>query len=117
MYIRNIVLCIATSAAIAPSLAAAASPQNIALNACASALAAKVASPGAAAPSYKLDFRGSQSESAIQEYYGREYTFYLRAHDAKTGLTVARATCSVDAHGSVISLSTDSTAAALAKLL
>lgn len=117
MYIRDIVLSIATIAVISPSITTAASPQNVALNACASALAAKVAVPGAAAPSYKVDFHGSQSESAIQEYYGREYTFYLRAHDAKTGLTVARATCSVDSHGSVIALTTDATAAALAKVL
>lgn len=118
MYFRHIVLGIATIAATCPAIAAAASPQYAALNACAGALAAKIAAPGSAAPSYKVDYRGTQSESAIEEYYGREYTFYLQAHDPKTGLTVARATCSVDVHGSVISLTTeDSTAAALAKIL
>jgi hypothetical protein len=116
MYFRHIVLGIATIAATCPAIAAAASPQYTALNACASALATKIAAPGSAAPSYKVDYRGSQSESAIEEYYGREYTFYLRAHDPKTGLTVARATCSVDIHGSV-SLTTDGSTAALAKIL
>ncbi|HEY2145550.1 MAG TPA: hypothetical protein VGH12_05725 [Steroidobacteraceae bacterium] len=117
MDIRKLVVSIAAVAAVSPSIAAA-SPENTALNACASAFAVKIASPGAAPPSYKLQYRGGQSETATAEYYAREYTFYLRANDGKTGQTLARATCSVDTHGAVISLTTEGvSAAALAKAL
>jgi hypothetical protein len=116
MFFRHIVISIAAIAAVSPAIALA-SPQDAALNACASALAAKIAAPGSAAPSYKVQYRGSQSGSAIAEYYGREYTFYLRANDAKTGLMLARATCSVDPRGAV-SLNTDTLpAATVAKTL
>ncbi|HEY2675874.1 MAG TPA: hypothetical protein VGI65_02820 [Steroidobacteraceae bacterium] len=114
MFFRQFAIGIATIASLSPAIALA-SPQDAALNACANALAAKIAAPGAAAPSYKVQYRGSRSESAIVAYYGRDYTFYLRANDAKTGLTLARATCSVDPRGA-ISLTTDTLpAATLAK--
>jgi hypothetical protein len=117
MDIRKLFLCAAAAAAISPSIAAAASPQDTALQACASAFAAKIASPGTAAPSFKLQYNGS-AESAVEEYYGHEFTFYLRAHDKKTGVTLARATCSADTHGAVTALATtDTRDASLAKTL
>jgi hypothetical protein len=106
MDIRKLFLSVAATAAISPSIATAASPQDTALQACASAFAAKIASPGTAAPSFKLQYSGSQSESAVEEYYGHDFTFYLRAHDKKTGVTLARATCSADTHGAVTALTT-----------
>ena len=38
-------------------------------------------------------------------FYIREYSFDLRANDPKTGQPVARASCSTDARGAVIALS------------
>jgi hypothetical protein len=64
-----------------------------------------VAAPGSRAPEFKLKYRGTQALSAIADYYGgHEYTFYLQAHDTKTGATVARATCTSDTHGTLIAL-------------
>jgi hypothetical protein len=104
MDFRKLFLSAAVIAAISPSIAAA-SPQDDALHACASAFAATIASPGTAAPSFKLQYDGSP-ESAVEQYYGRELTFYLRAHDKKTGVTLARATCTADTHGTITALTT-----------
>ena len=118
MDIRKLFLGVAATAAISPSIAAAASPQDNALQACASAFAAKIASPGAAAPSFKVQYTGSRSESAVEGYYGHEFTFYLRAHDKKTGVTLGRATCSANTHGAVTALTTTEVSdASLAKTL
>jgi hypothetical protein len=106
MDIRKLFLCAAAAAAISPSIASAASPQDLALQACANAFAAKIASPSTAAPSFKLQYNGSQTESAVEGYYGREFTFYLSAHDKKTGVKLGRATCTADTHGAVTALTT-----------
>ncbi len=42
------------------------------------------------------------------QFYTRQYTFYLRANDEKTGSLIARASCSTDSHGAVIALSSES---------
>ncbi len=49
--------------------------------------------------------RQSEPGSAIADYYsGHEFTFYLQAHDPKTGVTLARATCTADARGTQVAL-------------
>jgi hypothetical protein len=100
---RNLTLLAAAIAAISPSISNA-NPQSVALHACASAFAASLAAPGSASPSYKVDYRGGDSQSALTSYYVREYTFDLRAHSPKSGRTIARATCSADTNGTIVSL-------------
>jgi hypothetical protein len=84
--------------------AASASTEGSALDACARAFALRLAPPGAAAPSYKLAY-GSSPFGSLIEPYSLAYTFELRANDKKTGLPIARASCSTDTRGAVISLS------------
>jgi hypothetical protein len=64
-----------------------------------------MAAPGTGAPAFKLKYRSSQPGSSIADYYSsREYTFYLQARDAKTGATLARATCTADTRGVQVAL-------------
>jgi hypothetical protein len=102
MDIRKLTLAAAAIAAT-PSISQA-YPESAALNACARAFASSIAAPGSAAPSYKLDYRGAQAQSALANYYGREYTFNLQAHDPKTGVTLASATCSANMRGTILAL-------------
>jgi hypothetical protein len=104
MDIRKFTLAAAAGAAISPSISTA-NPENVALNACARAFASSIAAPGSSAPSYKLDYRGARAQSALANYYGREYAFILQAHDPKTGATLASATCSSNMRGTVVALS------------
>ncbi len=108
MNFRKIAFAAATIAALAlaPAIAGA-SPEKAALNACARALASSLASPGAAAPGFKVDYRGNQDTGSVLQFYASEYTFYLRANDDKTGRIVARASCTTDSRGEVIALTTD----------
>jgi hypothetical protein len=46
-----------------------------------------------------------QNGVSAVDFFAREYSFELHANDRKTGLLIARANCSANAHGSVISLS------------
>jgi hypothetical protein len=103
MQVRKLLLSAAAIAAIAPSIVNA-SPENTALSACAKAFASSIASPGSTAPSFKLNYAGNQPAGALIEYYSREYTFFLQAHDPKSGATVASATCSANSNGAVIAL-------------
>jgi hypothetical protein len=103
MDIRKLTLAAAASSAICPSISHA-YPESAALNACARAFASSIAAPGSAAPSYKLDYRGAQAQSALAHYYGREYTFNLQAHDPKTGVALASATCSANMRGTIVAL-------------
>jgi hypothetical protein len=103
MIIRKLLLTAASIAAICPAVSHA-FPENTALNACAQAFATSLAS-GSAAPAFKLKYHHSESAGPLADYYSsREFTFYLQARDPKTGLTVARATCSADTRGTVIAL-------------
>jgi hypothetical protein len=105
MIIRTLILGAASIAALSPAVSFA-SPENAALEACARAFAASTASPGSGAPAFKLKYRGGSVESSIVDYYSKhEYTFYLQAHDLKTGATLARATCTTDARGTQVALS------------
>jgi hypothetical protein len=91
---------LALIAAISPATSKASS-EDAALNACARAFASSIAAPGSAAPAYKLKYPGSHGESPLASYYGIRYTFYLQAQNAQTGLPLARASCSVNARGTV----------------
>src|ERR1700675_1392148 len=103
MDIRKLTLAAAAGAAISPSISHA-YPESVALNACAPAFASSIAAPGSAVPSYKLDYRGAQAQSALAHYYGREFTFNLQAHDPKSGVTLASATCSATMRGTIVAL-------------
>jgi hypothetical protein len=97
---RKFLLAAATIAAISPVVSYASSPEKTALNACANALASSVATSGSDAPGYQLKYRHSQS--GPMDYYGHQYTFYLQARDARTGMPLGRVTCSADKHGTVV---------------
>jgi hypothetical protein len=103
MCIRNLLLAAALGAAISPSISHA-SPEDAALNACVRAFASSLAAAGSSAPSYKLKYLGNRSAGALADYYHRDYTFNLLAHDSKTGAPLARATCSTDPHGNKVAL-------------
>jgi hypothetical protein len=100
---RILFLAAASIAAVAPSLSHAA-PESAALNACARAFASSIAAPGTSSPAYKLKYLSDQAPDALSQYYGHEYTFYLQAHDPKTGLALARATCYTNFRGTTVSL-------------
>jgi hypothetical protein len=104
MKYRRVALILAAAAALAPAISNA-SPERAALDACARAFASSLAAPGSAAPAFKVAYRGSQSAGSMLEFYAREFSFDLQANDPKTGLTVARASCSTNARGAVIALS------------
>jgi hypothetical protein len=97
-------LVLASIAALSPAVSNA-SPEKAALNACARAFATSLAAPGAATPAFKLDYRSNAFAGSMLEFYTREYTFELDAKDPKTGLAIARASCSTDSHGAVVALS------------
>jgi hypothetical protein len=103
MKLRNIALVAASIAALAPAISNA-SPEKAALNACAHAFASSLAAPGAAAPAYKVAYRDNRFAGSMLEFYAREFTFELNANDVKTGQPIARASCSTDSHGAVVSL-------------
>jgi hypothetical protein len=107
MYLRKITLIAASVAALSPVLSHASAEQT-ALDSCSRAFAASLASPGAEPPAFKTVLRpDSDSGSVVSQFYAREYTFYLRANDRKSGLPIARATCSTDASGAVIAFVPD----------
>jgi hypothetical protein len=106
MYLRKIALIAASVAAFSPVISHA-TPEQTALTACSRAFAASLASPGEAAPTYKVVLRSDADMGSVSRVYAREYTFYLRAADRKSGLQLARATCSTDANGSVIAFLPD----------
>ena len=104
MNFRRISLTAAAFAVFIPALSQA-GPEREALKACAQAFASSLASPGAAVPAFKVNYRGNPSTGSMLEFYNREYTFDLHANDPKTGSAIARASCSTDSHGAVVTLS------------
>ena len=100
MYHLKVSLVAAAIAALAP-VASQASPEKDALNACSRAFAESLASPGAAAPAYKVVLRGDSDMGTVSQYFVRSYSFYLHANDPKTGAALARATCSTNSLGAV----------------
>jgi hypothetical protein len=103
MKFRHISRAIATIAILVPAVSNA-SPEEAALNACARAFASSLASPGKAAPVFKVVRLEDRSFASMLAVYEREYVFDLHAND-KTGTAIARASCSTDPHGVVIALS------------
>jgi hypothetical protein len=104
MNFRKIAAAAATIAALTPAICNA-TPENDAINACARAFATTLAAPGADAPAFKVSYRSGQHFGSMLEFYARDYTFDLHANDRKTGLAVARASCTTDAHGAVVAFS------------
>ena len=100
---RKMALAAVAIAALAP-IVSNASPERAALKACAGAFASSLASPGGAGPAFKIDYRDLSTGSML-EFYVHTFTFELHANDSKTGLPIARASCSADARGAVIALS------------
>jgi hypothetical protein len=101
---RKIAVTLAVTAAFAPIISNA-SPARAALDACARAFVSSLASPGSAAPTFKVDYRGIQSTGSMLEFYTSKYVFDLHANDPKTGLPLAHASCSTDSRGAVIAFS------------
>jgi hypothetical protein len=104
MQIRILPIAATLLVALSP-LAANAGPESAALKTCTAAFASSLASKGAESPSVKLNYRSSQPGSPFAEYYTRDYTFFLKANDPKTGASLARATCSATIGGTLLSLS------------
>lgn len=94
----------AAIAVLAPVICKA-SPETSALNACARAFASSLASPGTAAPAFKVVYGDSGNATTAIVFFERDYAFDLYANNRKSGLLIARAHCSSDVRGSVVSLS------------
>jgi hypothetical protein len=92
------------AAALSPAVCNASS-DVLAFDACVSAFEKSIAVPGSPLPLYKVMHRGVDSLSPIEQYFAMEYTYDLAANDPKTGAVLARARCSTDRRGVVISLS------------
>jgi hypothetical protein len=100
---RRFVLAAAVLAASVPTFCLA-SPERAALSSCVQAFAASLASPGAGAPTFKVNYKSGALGGSMLEFYTREYTFDLYANDLKTGLPIGRASCATDYRGAVTAL-------------
>lgn len=104
MKYRIIGLALTTIASLAPAVSQASSEED-ALNSCVRAFAASLGAPGAAAaPAYKVEYRGNLYLQSTTDVYSRGYTFHLLAK-GKTGSPMAQARCATDFRGTVITLS------------
>jgi hypothetical protein len=74
------------------------------MSACAAAFAATLSSSSGTAPAYKLVYGGKRFVPSMTFLQAQEYIFEMLAND-KTGSPMARASCSANERGSVISLS------------
>jgi hypothetical protein len=101
---RKIALLAVTAAILVPALCNA-SPEKDALNACARAFATSLASPGKAAPTYKVAYSGAMSSGSVLDFFNREYTFELHAKNEQSGLALAHASCTATDQGTIVSLS------------
>lgn len=100
MSFRKFSLAALTLAALSPSISHAGAEDH-ALKACVNAFAAGL--PNSGTPSFKLRY-ARYARSPISDYYAREFTFTLRANDAKSRSKLASASCSATAQGTVIAL-------------
>jgi hypothetical protein len=107
MNIRKLSLAILTIAAIAPFVASA-SPEDVALNACAKAFATSIKT-GADAPTFKLNYDQQHMNNSVAGFYVRNYTFTMQAQDRKTGTALASGTCSAYNRGEVLELTSSAT--------
>ncbi|MGC1520393.1 MAG: hypothetical protein WA803_02535 [Steroidobacteraceae bacterium] len=103
MKYRIIGLALATVGSLAPAISQASSEKD-ALASCVRTFAASLAAPGAAAPAYKVEYRGNLYLQSTMDVYSRVYTFHLLAK-SKTGSSMAQARCATDSRGTVIALS------------
>jgi hypothetical protein len=104
MHIRTLLLAAATFAALTPAVSNA-GPESAALKTCTAAFASSLkTAKGTDSPAVKLNYHSGAPSSEIAEYYTRDYTFFLKANDPKTGLPMARATCSATTAGTLLSL-------------
>jgi hypothetical protein len=92
------------AAALSPA-ASNASSDLVAFDACVSAFEKSITVAGSPLPLYKVVHRGVESLSPLEQYFSTQYTYDLVANDPKTGAALARARCSTDRRGVVISLS------------
>jgi hypothetical protein len=102
MNIRRFAL---AAAAVLSPIICTASPESAAVNACARAFASSLAAAGSPPPAFKVVYGGDRNVNSTVDFFARAYTFDLQAKNQKTGLPIARASCSTDLRGSVISLS------------
>jgi hypothetical protein len=102
MNIRKLSLSLLALAAIAPVVASA-SPEEVALNACAKAFASSIAG-GTSTPAYKLNYDQNRGINTVAGFYVRNYSFTMQAQDRKTGAALATATCAADTRGEVLQL-------------
>ncbi len=109
MNIRKLSLAIVTIAAIAPVVASA-SPEDVALNACAKAFATSIKPAGSSAPTFKLNYDQQHLNNSVAGFYVRNYTFTMQAQDRRTGTALASGTCSADNRGEVLELTSSATA-------
>jgi hypothetical protein len=104
MHVRTLLLTLASVAALTPAVSNAGA-ESAALKTCTAAFASSLSAQGTSSPAVKLKYRGGPAASSFAEYYTRDYTFFLKANDPKTGLPLARATCSATTAGTLLSLS------------
>jgi hypothetical protein len=103
MHVRTLLMT-ASLAALAPVISNA-GPENAALKTCTAAFASSLSIQGTASPAVKLKYLAGPAASSFAEFYARDYTFTMKANDPKTGLALARATCSATTGGTLLSLS------------
>jgi hypothetical protein len=94
-----------TIAAVLSPIVCMASPESAALSACARAFASSLAAAGSPTPAFKVVYGGERGANSAVDFFARTYTFDLQARNQKTGMPIARASCSADLRGSIISLS------------
>ena len=102
MISRQVIFAVVTIASLSPALCFA-SPEKASVKACASAFASSIASQTGTAPGYKVDYRPNAG-STLTDFYPSEYTFTLEARNPKTGVAIARASCSADSRGTVTAI-------------
>jgi hypothetical protein len=104
MRYRIIGLSLAAIASLAPAISQA-STEKDALESCVRTFAASLAAPGAAAPAYRVEYRGNQYVQSLSLIYSHGYTFHLFARNGRTGTSLAQASCETDSHGAVVAMS------------
>jgi hypothetical protein len=103
MNTRKLSLAILSIAAIAP-IVASASPEDVALNACAKAFASSLAG-GSTTPAFKVNYHDQKlATNSVAGFYMRNFSFTMQAQDRKTGTALGSAICSADTHGDVLAL-------------
>jgi hypothetical protein len=58
-------------------------------------------------PSFKLSYDHKVASDTFISYYVHDFSFTMQARDSKTGAALARATCSADTRGEVLSFTSE----------